>query len=71
MPISISMSKMIFIKYLLPVKPKLVPILKVSRIYRNLAHFIYANLNFDVKNDFYLPPFSSRVAPTLEVPRTY
>ena len=98
MPILILMTKMIFIKYLPPVRPKLVPLLKVLRSYWNLAHFIfrisrsqfwclklfslntyhlfgpnwsqyqkcsefieiwhiqyfkYANLDFDIKNDFY------------------
>ena len=41
MPISILMSKMIFIKYLPPVGPKLVPKLKVLKIYWNLAHLIF------------------------------
>ena len=40
-PISIQMSKMIFIKYLPPVRPKLVPILKMLRIYWDLAHLIF------------------------------
>ena len=39
--ISILMSKMIFIKCLPPVRPKLVPELKVPRIYLNLAHSIF------------------------------
>ena len=39
--ISISMSKMIFMKYLPPVRPKLVPKSKMLRIYWNLAHLIY------------------------------
>ena len=49
------MSKMIFIKYLPPVKPKFITKLKVLRIYRNLEHlyFKYADLNFDFKNNFY------------------
>ena len=37
-PISILMPKAIFIKYLPPVQPKLVPKLKVLRIYWNLLH---------------------------------
>ena len=40
-PILILMSKIIFIKYLPPVQPKLVPKLKVLRIYWNLAHSIF------------------------------
>ena len=54
-PISIQMSKMIFIKYLPPVRPKLVPILKMLRIYWDLAHLIFriSRSCFDVKN-YYL-----------------
>ena len=46
---------MIFIKYLPPVKPKLVPKLKVLGIYLNLAHLNskYVDLDFNVKNNFY------------------
>ena len=40
-PISIFMSKIIFIKHLPPVRPRLVPELKVLRIYWNLAHAIF------------------------------
>ena len=40
MLILILMSKIIFIKYVPPVRPKLVPKLKVLRIYWNLAHSI-------------------------------
>ena len=39
--ISILMSKFIFIKYLPRVRPKLVPKLKVHRIYWNLEHSIF------------------------------
>ena len=39
--ISILMSKIIFIKYLPPVQPKLVPKSKVLRIYWNLTHSIF------------------------------
>ena len=51
---SILMSKIIVIKYLPPVRPKLVPKLKMLRIYRNLAHLIFqiADLDFNPKNDF-------------------
>ena len=41
MAISILMSKMIFIKYLLPFRPELVPKLKMLRIYWNLTHLIF------------------------------
>ena len=40
-PISILMSKIIFIKYLPPVRSRLVPKLKVLRIYWNLAQLIF------------------------------
>ena len=40
-PISILMSKIIFIEYILPVQPKMVPKSKVLRIYWNLAHSIF------------------------------
>ena len=40
-PILILMSKLVFIKQLLPIKPKLVPRLKILRIYLNLAHLIF------------------------------
>ena len=40
-PISILMSKIIFIKYLPPVRPKLVLVSKVLRIYWNLAYSIF------------------------------
>ena len=40
MQISISMSKIIIMKYLPPTRPKLVPKLKVLKIYMNLVHLI-------------------------------
>ena len=40
-PILILMSKIIFIKYVPLVRPKLIPKLKVLRIYRNLARSIF------------------------------
>ena len=40
-PISILISKIIFMKYLPPVRPKLVAKLKVPRIYWNLAHLTF------------------------------
>ena len=41
MPISILMTKMIFIKSLQPVRPKLFPKLKIFLIYWNLVHLIF------------------------------
>ena len=41
MPISVLMLKNIFIKYLPPVRPKLVPRLKMLRIYWNLAYLMF------------------------------
>ena len=54
MSISILISKMIFVKYLPPVRPKLVPKLKVPQIYWNWHnwYFTYADLDFNVKNDY-------------------
>ena len=46
MPTSILMSKIIFKKYLPPVEPKLVPKLKVRRIYWNLAQLIFGISQF-------------------------
>ena len=56
MSISLSMSKIIFMKNLPPVRTKLVPKLKMLKIYWNLTHLIFriSNLDFDVKNDFSL-----------------
>ena len=45
MPISILLSKMIFIKHLKPARSNLVPKLKVLRIYWNLANKIFQNAN--------------------------
>ena len=45
-PILILMWKIIFIKYLPPVWPKLVPKLKVLRIYSDLAHSILQRCGF-------------------------
>ena len=53
MPISVLMPKIIFIKYLLPAKPKLVPKLKIFRVYGNLI-FEITDLDFNVKNDLFL-----------------
>ena len=41
MSISILMSKIIFIKPLQPVRPKLIPEMKMLRIYWNLEHLIF------------------------------
>ena len=69
------MSKKKFIKYLPPVRRKLVRKLKFPRIYRNLAHLIfkYADLDFNVKNIFikYLPLLTSKLVPKLKVPKVY
>ena len=40
-PISILMARIIFMKYLPPASPKLVPKLKVPRLYLNLAHLMF------------------------------
>ena len=54
--ILILMSKMIFIKYLTPVRPKLVQKLKYSEFIESwhIRYFKYANLDFDVKRVFYI-----------------
>ena len=71
MPISILMSKIIFMKYLPPVRSKLVPKLKMLRIYWNLAHLIFkhVDLNLNVKNIFikYLPPVRPKLVPKLKM----
>ena len=41
LPILILMSKMVFDKYFPPVRPKLIPKLKMLRIYWNLTHLIF------------------------------
>ena len=75
MPISILTSKIIFMKYLPPARSKLVPKMKILRIYRNLAHLIfkYPDLKFDVKVIFikYLPPIRPTLVPKLRVLRIY
>ena len=75
MPISILTSKIIFMKYLPPARSKLVPKMKMLRIYRNLAHLIfkYPDLKFDVKVIFikYLPPIRPTLVPKLRVLRIY
>ena len=48
MPISILISKMIFMKYLAPVWPKLVPRLKMVRIYWNLGTFDISNIPISI-----------------------
>ena len=46
MSILISMLKITFIKYLLSVRPKLVPKLNMLRIYGNLAHLMFQTQTF-------------------------
>ena len=74
--ISILMWKMIFIKYLSSVGPKLIPKLKVPRIYWDLAHLIFqiSDLDFNVKNDFlikYLPIARSKMVPKWKTLKFY
>ena len=40
------MLKIIFIKYLPPVRPKLVPKLKMLRVFLNLAHLVFQTCGF-------------------------
>ena len=49
------MSKIIFMKYIPPVRRKLVPKLKMLRIIEiwHILFFKYADLNFNAKNNFY------------------
>ena len=49
------MSKISFMKYLPPVKPKLIPKLKSSEVIEiwHIRYFKYANFDYDVKNGFY------------------
>ena len=73
MPISILMTKMIFIEYLPPARPKLVPNLKVPRIYWNGAVDI-SNIPISIlksKINFmkYLPPVRPKLTPKLNMLR--
>ena len=47
------MSKIIFMKYLPLVQPKLVPKLKMLGLYWNLAHLRFYDFDFNAKNIFY------------------
>ena len=76
MPISILMSKIIFKKYLPPVTPKLVPELKMIRIYWNLAHLIFriSRSQFWCQKLIfkkYLPPAKPKLIPKLKVLRIF
>ena len=53
--ILILMSKIVFIKYLLPVRPKSVPKLKSSEFFEiwHIRYFKYTNFDFNIKNNFY------------------
>ena len=54
MPISILMSKIYFMKYLPPVRPKLFPKLKMLIIYWNFADmYWWTDFDSNDKNDFY------------------
>ena len=69
------MSKMIFIKYLTPVRPKLVQKLKYSEFIESwhIRYFKYANLDFDVKRVFYikyLPITRRQLVPKLKITLT-
>ena len=72
----ILMSKIIFIKYLPSVRSKLVPKLKVLRIYWNLAHSIFQICQSQfvmLKMIFtkYLPPVRPKLVPNLKMLRVY
>ena len=85
MPISILMLKIIFIKYIPPVKHKVVPKLKMLTIYWNYSkcsefieiwhiwYFGYPDLNLKSKMIFikYLPPVSRKFVPKLKLQRLY
>ena len=45
------MLKILFVKYIPPDRPKLVPKLKMLIVYWNLVHFKYNDVDFNVKND--------------------
>ena len=55
MAISILKSKIYFLKYLPPARPKLVPELKILRIHEiwHFRYFKYTDFHFNVKNGFY------------------
>ena len=67
------MSQIIFIKYLLPVRPKLVPILKVLRIYLKFGTFDTSNMPISISISKivcakYLPTFRPKLIPKLKYP---
>ena len=57
------MSKIVFTKYLPPVRPKMVPKLKMLKIYCNLAHSILMSKIIFIK---YLPPGRLNIVPNLK-----
>ena len=67
-PILILMSKTICMKYLLPVRFKLVPKLTMLRIYWNFAHLTVEIILFDfnIKNDLY-EIFATQISPKIKI----
>ena len=66
------MSKIIVIEYLPPARPKLVPKLKVFRIYRNLAHSIVQICQFQFWcRKFFLPIARLQLVPKWKMLRIY
>ena len=57
-------------KYFAPVRPKLVPKLKVLKIYWNLAHFVFriSDLDFNGKDKFYeiFTTCSAQISPKIK-----
>ena len=76
MSISILMSKIIFIKYLPPVRPKLVPKLKSAQNLLKFGTFNISNIPilismskiFFIK---YLQPVRSKLVPKIKMPKIY
>ena len=76
LPISILMSKIIFVICLPPVRPKLVPKLKTLIIYWNLAHLIFwiSRSHFWPQKSFfvkYLPTARPKLVPKWKTLRIY
>ena len=73
MPVSILMSKMIFIKCLPRITPNLVPKLKMLRIYWNLAHLNIQSQFWSQKLFFikYLPIARPKLVPKWKMLRIY
>ena len=67
------LSKIIFIKYLPSARPKLIPKLKILKIYWNLAHLISSTPISNVKDIFYeiFSPVRPKLALKLKIPRIY